>query len=154
LNITEGQSPSLGADALFDGKTVTLDISQVTPGTTANLVLRLVNNDVDVNTSVELGEVSPNNPPTGADKTITRAEDTTYTFVTGDFGFNDPNDSPANSLLAVKIATLPAAGSLTDNGQAISAGQFIPVGDITDGLLKFKPGINANGAAYTTFTFQ
>ena len=71
-----------------------------------------------------------------------------------DFGFSDPNDTPANNLLAVKITTLPAAGTLTDNGVAVTAGQFIPVADITGGLLKFTPAANANGAAYASFTFQ
>ena len=33
-------------------------------------------------------------------------EDTAYTFAAVDFGFSDPNDSPANALAAVKITTL------------------------------------------------
>ena len=43
-----------------------------------------------------------------------------------DFGFSDPNDTPANNLLAVEITTLPTAGTLTDNGVAVTAGQFSP----------------------------
>jgi hypothetical protein len=37
-------------------------------------------------------------------------EDTDYTLHAGDFGFSDPNDSPANTSLAVKITTLPGSG--------------------------------------------
>ena len=55
---------------------------------------------------------SVNDAPSGADKTITMLEDTAYTFSAADFGFTDPNDSPANSLSAVKITTLPAVGTL------------------------------------------
>jgi len=38
---------------------------------------------------------------------------TGYTFNAVDFGFSDPIDSSANALLAVKVTTLPGAGSLT-----------------------------------------
>ena len=95
-----------------------------------------------------------NDAPTGANNTVTTLEDTPYTFATTDFGFSDPNDNPANSLLAVVVATLPGAGSLTDNGVAVTAGQFIAVADITGGLLTFTPSANGNGTAYSSFTFQ
>src|SRR5438093_297412 len=39
-----------------------------------------------------------------------------------DFPFTDPNDSPANGLDAVKITTLPATGTLKNNGVAVVAG--------------------------------
>jgi VCBS repeat-containing protein len=97
---------------------------------------------------------SVNDAPVGANKTVTTNEDTAYTFVAGDFGFSDPNDSPANNLLAVKITTLPGAGSLTLSGGAVSAGQSISVANISAGNLKFAPANNANGNAYASFTFQ
>ena len=74
---------------------------------------------------------SVNDAPAGTNNTVTTLEDTAYTFSAADFGFSDPNDSPANSLLAVKITTLPAAGTLSDNGVAVTAGQFVTVADIT-----------------------
>src|SRR5205814_836416 len=49
---------------------------------------------------------------------------------------------------------MPGAGSLTDNGSAVTAGQFVSVADITAGLLKFTPAANANGNGYASFTFQ
>src|SRR4029077_4191844 len=94
-----------------------------------------------------------NDAPAGADKTVTTNEDATYTFTTSDFGFSDVNDSPANSLLAVKITTLPLAGTLTNNGNPVNAGDFISVADITSGNLKFDPAPNGNGASYASFTF-
>src|SRR5260221_693093 len=47
-----------------------------------------------------------------------------YTFTASDFGFSDPADVPANSFLAVEITSLPGAGTLTDNGVAVTAGQI------------------------------
>lgn len=95
-----------------------------------------------------------NDAPDGADKTITTNEDALYTLSANDFGFTDAIDSPANSLSAVKITTLPGAGSLTLNGVAVTAGQTISVANINSGLLVFSPTANANGAGYSSFTFQ
>ena len=83
---------------------------------------------------------SVNDAPSGTDNTVTTLEDTPYTFAAADFGFSDPNDSPANSLLAVEITTLPGAGTLTDNGVAVTAGQFVSAADINGGKLVFTPG--------------
>src|SRR6185436_18707230 len=109
--------------------------------------------DASANT-ITFNVTSVNDAPAGTDKTITTLEDTAYTFTTADFGFTDPNDSPANTLLAVKITTLPAAGSLTLSGVAVTAGQSIAVASITGGQLVYTPGANGNGAGYAAFTFQ
>src|SRR6185312_381273 len=95
-----------------------------------------------------------NDAPSGADKTISFAEDNAYVFQTSDFGFSDPNDSPPNALAAVEITTLPAAGTLTDNNVAVTAGQFVTAADIAGGKLVFTPAANANGTGYASFTFQ
>ena len=49
---------------------------------------------------------------------------------------------------------MPGAGTLTDNGVAVTAGQFVSVADIAGGKLIFTPVANANGAGYASFTFQ
>src|SRR5207344_1428337 len=85
-----------------------------------------------------------NDAPAGTNNTVTTAEDAPYTFGTVDFGFSDPNDSPANNLAAVKITTLPTAGSLTDNGVVVTTGQFVSLADIGGGKLVFTPATNAN----------
>src|SRR5205823_7354310 len=59
LNITEGQSPALGTGTTLNSTTpngtmLNVDLSAVTPGSRATLVLRLVNNDRDVSTSVRI----------------------------------------------------------------------------------------------------
>jgi hypothetical protein len=95
-----------------------------------------------------------NDPPVGTNSTVATTEDGPYTFGAADFGFTDPGDTPANNLLAVKLTTLPAAGSLTLNGVAVTAGQVISAADLIAGKLKFAPAANANGAGYASFTFQ
>ena len=107
----------------------------------------LVSDSIDITDPI-------NHAPSGASKTVTTLEDTGYTFAAADFGFTDPNDTPPNSLLAVKITTLPAAGRLTDNGSSVTAGQFVSVADINSGKLVFTPAANANGTGCDSFTFQ
>src|SRR2546425_541978 len=97
---------------------------------------------------------SVNDEPSGANNTVTTNEDTDYIFAAADFGFTDPNDSPANALAAVKITTLPGAGALKNNGVAVTIGQFVSAADIGAGKLKFSPAANAKGAGYASFTFQ
>ena len=98
--------------------------------------------------------VSPrNDAPSGSDKTITIYEDVTYTFTTADFGFSDPNDSPANNLDKVKIIGLETGGSLKLSGSDVTADQEIPKADIDAGNLKYTPGVNGNGIGYDNFTF-
>ncbi|WP_305036012.1 tandem-95 repeat protein [Legionella sp. km535] len=93
-----------------------------------------------------------NDAPSGTNTTVTTLEDTATVFTTGNFGFTDLNDSPANTLQAVRITTLPATGSLTLNGVAVTTGQLISATDIAAGLLVFTPAIDLNGPV--TFTFQ
>ncbi len=102
--------------------------------------------------TVTIAVTSVNDAPAGTDALITILEDSTKTFAPADFGFTDPNDSPANALDAVIISSLPSAGSLKLAGVPATAGQIIPVGDI--GNLTFTPDTDANGSAYTSFTFQ
>ena len=58
FNISEGQPAALGSGVTVNGTNVTVDISGLTPGTTARLILRLDNNDGDHNTNVEAGSMS------------------------------------------------------------------------------------------------
>ena len=48
-----------------------------------------------------------NQAPEGSNNTVTTTEDTSYAFKASDFGFTDPNDTPSDKLLAVKISSLP-----------------------------------------------
>src|SRR5439155_12086 len=109
--------------------------------------------DLDQSPNTITVNVRPvNDAPSGADKTVATNEDTAYTFAAADFGFTDPNDNPANTLLAVKIATLPTAGTLKLSGVDVTAGQTIAAGSIPNPTL--FPAANASGSPYATFTFQ
>src|SRR5688572_8469334 len=95
-----------------------------------------------------------NDAPVGTNATVTAIEDTPFVFTAADFGFTDPTDTPGNNLLAVRIAALPTAGSLTLSGAAVTAGQLVSVADIAAGNLVYTPGANGAGATYASFTFQ
>jgi hypothetical protein len=90
-----------------------------------------------------------NSAPAGADKTVGLFQNGTYRFKTADFGFTDVD---GNTLQAVKIATLPAAGSLSLNSSVVNAGDFISAADLTN--LVYTPAANATGSPYSSFTFQ
>src|SRR5262249_31126494 len=78
-----------------------------------------------------------NDPPSGTDNAIAINEDGSHTFTAADFGFSDPSDG--NAFLAVKIATIPGAGSLTNNNAAVNPGDVVNVTDINAGKLVFTP---------------
>jgi len=145
---SHASSFTLNADGSFD----------YTPASNFNgtdsFTYKVNDGTVDGNTvTVTLNVASVNDAPSGADNTITIAEDTGYTFTAADFGFTDPNDTPANAFLAVKITQLPGAGSLTLHGAAVNTNDFISVSDINASLLKFTPAPDGNGSAYASFQF-
>ena len=141
-----GVATALSANLIEDGQSIT-------SGATLDLTGAIGGSTHISSFAVALSEIINvvNDAPSGADKTVTTSEDAAYTFTVGDFGFSDPD---SNALQAVKIATLPVAGTLTNNGSAVTAGSFIAVADITGGHLVFTPAANANGAGYASFTFQ
>ena len=127
---------------------------------TASVTLTMTTNDngntggpalSDIDTST-ITITSVNDAPAGTDKTVTINEDAAYTFSAADFGFTDPNDTPANSFASVIISTLPTNGTLTLGGVPVTAGQVISAANISG--LSFTPAANANGAALASFTFQ
>jgi|GEM_PF-6667576 len=103
-------------------------------------------------TTVTLVVTSVNDAPAGTDKTVTTLEDTAYHLTVADFGFTDPNDTPANSFTSVIITTLPANGTLSLANVAVTAGQLVSVADISN--LVWTPDLNANGAGLASFTFK
>ncbi len=102
--------------------------------------------------AVTINLTNVNDAPTGADATITITEDTVHSLTTANFGFSDVD--AGDSLSAVRIETLPSAGTLTLSGAAVTAGQVISVADITAGDLVFTPAADANGMDYTRVTFS
>jgi hypothetical protein len=54
----------------------------------------------------------------------------------------------------VRITSLPGAGTLTNDGTPLSAGDMVSATDIAAGELVFTPAANATGTPYASFTFQ
>jgi hypothetical protein len=105
--------------------------------------------------SIGVGDV--NEAPAGTDKTVTMLEGDSYTFSVADFGFSDPSDSVnPNSLQAVKMTTVPGAGTgtFTNNGVTVNAGDSVSATDIAAGHLVFTPTAHSNGSPEASFTFQ
>ena len=118
----------------------------------------IANGGVDLDQSantMSIDVTAVNDAPAGTDNTVTTLEDTRVHLRQRPTSASaTPPTAPANALSAVKITTLPGAGSLTDNGVLVSAGDFITAADIAGGKLVFTPVANANGAGYASFTFQ
>ncbi|MCX7085072.1 MAG: FG-GAP-like repeat-containing protein [Methylococcales bacterium] len=79
--------------------------------------------------------------PEGIDANITT--DTTYIFKVSDFGFTDVN---SNSLVAVKISSLPVAGLLVYDGRVITqanitTGFNVITADLVAGKLTYQPAM-------------
>uniref|UniRef100_UPI001557FEE0 beta strand repeat-containing protein n=1 Tax=Pseudomonas tumuqii TaxID=2715755 RepID=UPI001557FEE0 len=94
--------------------------------------------------------VDLNIAPTGTDGVIALDEDSVHHFSADDFGFTDVN--LGDTLQAVRIDSLPTAGSLQFNGTAVSAGQVIALTDLNN--LTFTPAHDASGDSYTALTFS
>ena len=165
-SVTVVTLPAAGALAL-DGAAVTAgeavaveDIGKLvfTPAANANgdaytsFTFRVSDGTAEsVDTYTMTVNVTPvNDAPTGASNTVTTEEDTDYTFSAGDFNFSDAD--AGDDLASVTVVTLPAAGALALDGAAVVAGQAVAAADI--GKLVFTPAANANGDAYTSFTFR
>src|SRR5436305_374464 len=105
--------------------------------------------------TMTINVTSVNDAPVGADTTVSTSEDTAYTFTAANFALTDPRSEEDTSELQSHPPMLWSAGlgTLTDNGVAVSAGQFISVADITAGKLVFTPAANANGSPEASFTF-
>ncbi|MFS2036053.1 calcium-binding protein [Polaromonas sp. CT11-55] len=90
--------------------------------------------------------------PTGANKTLTFNEDGSYAITATDLGFSDAN--PGDSLSAVRIDSLPGAGSLRLDGINVTTAQVVSAADLAAGRLVFSPAANANGNNYASLTFS
>src|SRR4029453_9062483 len=107
-----------------------------------------------------------NDRPVGADFNVIAPQGSSKTFALSEFTLTDPNDqnpptnnpNDPNTLLAVRIESLPDKGTLTfvggPNGGQVGIGQFIPATAINAGNFLYTPiagqSSNPPGAIYTT----
>ena len=97
---------------------------------------------------------STNAEPTSQNNSVDATEDTEYTFSSADFVFTDTD---GDSLSIVKIVSLPARGTLTLLGTALTSGalpQTVTAADLAASNLKYIPPANESGAALASFTFR
>ncbi len=128
---------------------------ETAPGQAYNITVQASDGIFTTAQTFTIGVGNVNEAPAGTNNTITASEDTNRVFTAADFGFTDPSDSAApNALAAVRITTLPAAGTLLNNGNPVAVGDFVSAADIAAGHLVFVPAANASGAGYASFTFQ
>ncbi|WP_193787192.1 beta strand repeat-containing protein, partial [Legionella quateirensis] len=159
ITAINGTAIAVGGTVAVDNGTVLLNANgtlNFTPATNYNgstsFTYTVTSGGVTETATVNVTVNSVNDAPFGINSSVTTLEDTAKVFTTANFGFSDSSDSPANTLLAVKISSLPATGSLTLNGTAVTVGQTILATDIAAGLLVFTPAIDLHGSV--TFGFQ
>src|SRR5262249_40947451 len=103
--------------------------------------------DLDpVANTVTINLTAVNDAPLGSDRTISVTQNATFTFGLSDIGFSDPSDSPQNSLLAVRINSLPPTRSLTVNGSSAAGGHFASLTLIQGGTFRYTRANSFSGA--------
>ena len=90
---------------------------------------------------------SVSDAPTAQDATIHLAATAAHAFSASDFGFADVD---GDSLIFMQLVSLPASGTLTLGGGAVTTGQTIFAADIAS--LVYTPS-GANADTSTSFTF-
>ncbi|CAM3548261.1 hypothetical protein BOSP111201_11705 [Bordetella sputigena] len=88
-----------------------------------------------------------NDAPTAADNSATVNLGGSHTFTTGEFNFADSHGEH-DSLQNVIITRIPDSGSLTFNGQPVTAGQVISASDIAAGKLVYTPGADGKDTSF------
>ena len=81
-------------------------------------------------------------PPSAGASNVVTCEDVSYTFKITDFAFSDKENS---ALYSVRIDSLPTDGDLLLSGEALTVGMVVSAQVITDGNLRFVPGLNESG---------
>ncbi|PUE47864.1 hypothetical protein B9Z47_08355 [Limnohabitans sp. 2KL-1] len=95
--------------------------------------------------------VLTNFTPEGADKALQASEDTPFVLTAADFGYDATG---GYSMTGIKIAGLPAQGTLKLNGAALQLDQFVSLAQLNTGDLVFQAAANASGNNYANFKFK
>ena len=139
-NVLRGVSYSNSSDAPSTEPrsvvfTVTDDQGNTSAGATATITVTAVND-----------------APTAANNTLATNEDSNLTISVADLGYNDVD---GDSLLSVTVVSAPDQGSLSVTGSGVLGnGAVVAAADINAGNLVYTPPANANGNAYTSFSFR
>ena len=96
--------------------------------------------------------VTVNAEPMASDGRVRTREDVPYTFIAGDFNFNDSDTGHA--LVSVSVLEPPARGTLALNGTALTEEAEVTRAEIDGGRLVFTSAAHAHGDAYARFSFE
>jgi len=102
--------------------------------------------------AITINLTNVNEPPAGADSTISINEDASRSFAVADFGFTDIDAGDAMSAVRIDSFTLPVGATLQLSGVSVTSGDVILTAQL--GNLVFTPAPNASGAGYASFTFS
>ncbi|MGN1056869.1 MAG: type I secretion C-terminal target domain-containing protein, partial [Comamonas sp.] len=106
-------------------------------GTVPTVTYNATDGEVTRSSTLTINVTPVNDAPISADGAANVKTGNVYTFKTADFAFSDPVEGDAAK--AVLITKLPTNGSLTFDGQPVTAGTAINYADIAAGKLKFTP---------------
>ena len=98
--------------------------------------------------------LTDNDAPLAANGEVSTNENTDYAFSAADFGFDGAD---GDTLASVKIVSLPAQGSLTLNGTALTSAdleQTVTAAELNAGALLYSPPAGMTGDDFTSFTFR
>ena len=132
----------------FDAATRTFSGTPPTPGVFSIRVTATDGSNGSVSDTFSITVANTNDAPTGQSKTLSLSEDKPHTFKAADFGFADVD---GHELAGITITSVAVTGSLTFNGAAVTAGQFVQTNDL--GQLSWYAGEDANGEGIEGFTF-
>ncbi len=102
--------------------------------------------------TARLAVLDINYAPTSANTTENVGYNSNYTFTAADFVFNDPD--AGDSLHHITLKSLPAAGTLSLNGLAITSIEtVVDIAALNAGQFQFTPASGGSGTGYAHFDF-
>ncbi|SBS31353.1 RTX-I toxin determinant A from serotypes 1/9 [Marinomonas aquimarina] len=134
-----------------------IDFTPTTNSTTAASITYTVTDaggDTSSTATLTINLAAVNDAPTAADATKSVSYNSTYTFQESDFSFSDVDTG--DTLDHITIESLPAAGTLTFNGGALTLSDIpaeVTKAELVAGKLTFTPESGGTGAGYASFTF-
>ncbi|QEG23137.1 putative Ig domain-containing protein [Mariniblastus fucicola] len=152
FNLTEDEAASVGVNAIQSGDVLSVDLSHLEEGTVAKLIFRLVNNDSDTQTRVEINNIETSssglNTPIGASFNEVRAldaapdftllQDVTESFAArfGRTSFNEDTNALFTNIALTNVGQVAVSGRMVAAIKNISDEQIQliqPDGRLPDG---------------------
>ena len=124
-------------------------VQDLKPGQVVKETFEVVSADGSAKQTITIDVVGTNDAPVAADNATSVDVGASHTFNIAEFNFND--GAEGNNLQSVIITRLPTDGTLTLNGQPVTANTAISAADIAAGKLVYTPSTSGQD---TSFGFQ